>query len=84
MVILGLVVLIAGGDLTVGYFVALLGASERFRDAVGQLFSYISGLHEHLRYLQDLFGYLDIQDERTPLDTGAPDRIGRRTRHGWR
>ena len=75
LVILGLVVLIAGGDLTVGYFVALLGASERFRDAVGQLFSYVSGLHEHLRYLQDLFGYLDIQDERTPLDTGTrPDR----------
>ena len=75
VVILGLVLLIAGGDLTVGYFVALLGASERFRDAVGQLFSHISGLHEHLRYLQDLFGYLDIQDERTPPDTGAsPDR----------
>ena len=75
VVILGLVVLIAGGDLTVGYFVALLGASERFRDAVGQLFSYISGLHEHLRYLQDLFGYLDIQEERTQMDTGArPDR----------
>ena len=75
VVILGLVVLIAGGDLTVGYFVALLGASERFRDAVGQLFSYISGLHEHLRYLQDLFGYLDIQEERTQTDTGArPDR----------
>ena len=46
VVILGLVVLIAGGDLTVGYFVALLGASGRFRDAVGQLSSYISGLHE--------------------------------------
>ncbi len=75
VVILGLVVLIAGGGLTVGYFVALLGASERFRDAVGQLFSYISGLHEHLRYLQDLFGYLDIQDEPSQMDTGAtPDR----------
>ena len=75
VVILGLVVLIAGGDLTVGYFVALLGASERFRDAVGQLFSYVSGLHEHLRYIQDLFGYLDIEDERTPPDTGVrPDR----------
>ncbi len=75
VVILGLVVLIAGGDLTVGYFVALLGASERFRDAVGQLFSYISGLHEHLRYLQDLFGYLDIKEERTQMDAGTrPDR----------
>lgn len=80
VVILGLVVLIAGGDLTVGYFVALLGASERFRDAVGQLFSYVIGLHEHLRYLQDLFGYLDIQGERTPPDTGtdlAPAMAGR-------
>ena len=75
VVILGLVVLIAGGDLTIGYFVALLGASERFRDAVGQLFFYTTGLNEHLHYLRDLFGYLDIEDERTPPDTTArPDR----------
>ncbi len=75
VVILGLVVLIAGGDLTIGYFVALLGASERFRSAVGQLFFYTTGLNEHLHYLRDLFGYMDIEDERTPPDTAArPDR----------
>ena len=74
-VILGLVVLIAGGDLTIGYFVALLGASERLRDSVGQLFFYITGLNEHLHYLRDLFGYLDIEDERTPPEIAArPDR----------
>ena len=66
VVILGLMVLIAGGDLTIGYFVALLGASERFRSAVDQLFFYTTGFNEHLHYLRDLFGYLDIKDERTP------------------
>ena len=53
LVIVGIVALIAGGQLSLGYFAALLAAAERFRDGVMYLLSGITAVDGDLRYLED-------------------------------
>ena len=70
IVIVGIVALIAGGQLSVGYFAALLAASERFRDGVMYLLSGVRATDGDLRYLGDMLDYLDLEEEGP--DWGAP------------
>ena len=76
LVIVGIVALIAGGRLSVGYFAALLAAAERFRDGVMYLVSGISTVDGDLRYLRDLLDYLDLEEESPGAGTQPPNSTG--------
>ena len=76
LVIVGIVALIAGGQLSVGYFAALLVAAERFRDGVMFLLSGIRTVDGDLRYLQDLLDYLDLEEEIPSGRTQPPNSTG--------
>ena len=77
LVLTGTVALVARGSLSIGYYAAFLGAAERFRDASLLLLVGIRGIDSDLRYLKDMFDYLDLEEE---------ERIGepRRARCGSR
>ena len=63
LVIVGIVALMAGGKLSLGYFAALLAAAERFRDGVMNFLSGVRTVDGDLRYLRDLLDYLDLDEE---------------------
>ncbi len=63
LVVTGIVVLIARGRLSVGYYAAYLGAAERFRDAIMWLFVAARNLGDDLRYARDLLDYLELPEE---------------------
>jgi ATP-binding cassette subfamily B protein len=67
LVLAGVVVLIARGHLSVGYFAAYWTAAERFRSSLGFLLRSVAVIDTDLRYIGDLFDYLDVAEER-----GAP------------
>jgi ATP-binding cassette subfamily B protein len=64
LVLAGVVALIARGHLSVGYFAAYWTAAERFRSSLGFLLSSVTVIDTDLRYVGDLFDYLDIAEER--------------------
>jgi ATP-binding cassette subfamily B protein len=66
LVVVGLVVLIARRALSVGAFVAYLSAAERLSEAIAMIVTWGIGQADNgLRYMQDLFDYLDLEEEHT-------------------
>ncbi len=65
-VIVGIVGLIVRGVLTVGQFVALLAAAERFRNSMWTVFIMIANMDSDLRYIADLINYLELEDDVEP------------------
>jgi ABC-type multidrug transport system fused ATPase/permease subunit len=63
VVIVGVVVLVTLGRMTVGALVAYLGAVERFLAANFALLTGITEIDTDLRYLRDLLGYLELDEE---------------------
>jgi ABC-type multidrug transport system fused ATPase/permease subunit len=63
LVLAGLVAVVARGSLSVGHFAAFWGAIERFRSALMWLLRSVTVLDADLRYLRDLFEYLDTPEE---------------------
>ncbi|MEW6733922.1 MAG: ABC transporter ATP-binding protein [Acidobacteriota bacterium] len=68
-VILGVVMLILRGRLSIGHFAAYLSAAERFRDSVSTLLAGIGNIHNDLRYIGDLLDYLDMVEEQVNSHT---------------
>src|SRR5207245_2517758 len=66
LVLVGVVALIAGGRLSVGYFAAYWSAAERFRASLSFLLRSLAVIDTDLRYVGDLFDYLDLEEERGP------------------
>ena len=64
LVLTGVVVLIARGTLSVGYYAAFLSAAERFRGALSQVLWGFHSIDADLRYIRDLIEYLDLPQER--------------------
>jgi len=69
LVITGVVVMVVGGRLTVGYVASFLSAAERFRDSVLNLVLGTTALDSDLRYIKDLLDYLDLAEEDRTLQT---------------
>jgi ATP-binding cassette, subfamily B, bacterial len=61
-VIVGVVLLVALGRMTVGALVAYLGAVERFLNANFALLIGVTTIDTDLRYLRDLLEYLDLEE----------------------
>jgi ABC-type multidrug transport system fused ATPase/permease subunit len=55
--------IVALGRLSVGQFAAFFTALERFRDALGWALGSVSFVDGDLRYVRDLFDYLDLEEE---------------------
>src|SRR5207248_5143108 len=67
LVLAGVVALIALGRLSVGYFAAYWSAADRFRSSLSWLLRSVAVIDTDLRYLGDLFDYLDLEEERGSL-----------------
>src|SRR5947207_11355106 len=76
-VVVGVVALIARGSLSVGYFAAYWAAAERFRNSLSLLFWSGTTLDNDLRYIRDLFDYLDVPEESEPRQKATRRRKSR-------
>lgn len=76
LVIIGVVVLVVRGLLTVGYFVSFLSAAERFRDAMLNLLIAAMAVDSDLRYIGDLLDYLDMEEEGASRKRVQPPETG--------
>jgi ATP-binding cassette subfamily B protein len=63
VVALGLTVLIAQGRLSIGSFAAYLRATDQLGSSIGMIILGIAMIDSDLRYIQDVFNYLDIDEE---------------------
>lgn len=63
IVMLGVILLISAGTLPLGQYAAYLGAIESFQDGLYTVVLIPSFLDANLRYIHDLFSYLDLPDE---------------------
>jgi ATP-binding cassette, subfamily B, bacterial len=70
VVIVGVVVLVALGRVTVGGLVVYLGAVERFLGASMAFLTAVTTMDTDLRYLQDLLEYLELEEEHV-----APEQL---------
>ena len=62
-VAVGLTVLIAQGRLSIGAFVAYLSATNQLGSSIGMVILGIAMIDGDLRYMQDVFDYLDLDEE---------------------
>jgi ABC-type multidrug transport system fused ATPase/permease subunit len=62
-VVIAVVLQVAQGQLSVGYFASYLAAAETFRYAILFLFMDAATLDHHLRYIGDLLDYLELEEE---------------------
>ncbi len=67
-VIVGVVLLVALGRMTVGALVAYLGAVERFLTASFALLNGITTVDTDLRYLRDILEYLELDEEQAAAE----------------
>ncbi|WP_282935289.1 ABC transporter ATP-binding protein [Paenibacillus sp. RC67] len=63
LVIVGVVLLIARGSLTVGYYASFLGAAERFRDSANTLLRSLVQIDGDLRYFRNVIDVLEQRSE---------------------
>jgi ATP-binding cassette subfamily B protein len=88
------VFLIAGGRLTVGQYVAIVGAVQEFQGSMLAFLENLASIDIDLRYVRDFFRYLDstgetgevrspaIENANTPSLRGAPGRSEGREEKG--
>jgi ATP-binding cassette, subfamily B, bacterial len=69
----GVTAMIARGILSVGHFVSLLAAAERFRDSFGMLLYSARAVGDDLRYISDLLDYLDSEEEEATAPVSEAD-----------
>ena len=71
LVIVGVLVQVVRGVLTIGHFASYLAAAERFRDAISWAGSSWMRIDANLRYLADVIDYLAIDEVDASVDAST-------------